>query len=58
MVWEAEIYSHTSFKYGLLDLQQLTGYTIDIYEWIKFKLCDLVWFWNNQRDDAKPILVV
>ena len=36
MVWEAEIYSRTPGKDGRPALEKLTGYTIDIYEWLEF----------------------
>ena len=48
MVWEAEIYSCTEGKDGVLSLERLTGDTIDISEWLEFDFYDLVWFWNNQ----------
>ena len=57
MVWEAEIYSHTAGKYGRPDLERLTCDTIDISEWMGFEFYGLVWFWNNQSDYTKPMLV-
>ena len=56
MVWEAEIYFPTAGKDGRPSLEQLTGYTIDISELMEFESYELVWFWNNQSDDTKPIL--
>ena len=44
MVWEAEIYYPTAGKYGRPDLEQLTGDTINIYEWLEFEFYDFVWF--------------
>ena len=55
MVWEAEIYSCTACKDGFPALERLTGYTIDISEWLEFEFYDLVWFWNNQSDDTKTM---
>ena len=57
MVWEAEIYSRTARKDGRPALERLIGDTIDISEWLEFEFYDLVWFWNNQSDDNKPMLV-
>ena len=34
MVWEVEIYSYITGKYGRLSLELLTGDTIDISEWL------------------------
>ena len=56
MVWEADIYSRTAGKDGRLPLERLTGDTIYISEWLEFEFYDLVWFWNNQSDDTKPML--
>ena len=56
MVWEAEIYYRTAGKDGCSALEQLTGDTIDISEWIEFEFYDLVWFWNHQSDDTKSML--
>ena len=56
MVWEAQIYSYTAGKDGLPALEQLTGDTIYISEWLEFELYDLVWFWTNQSDDTNPML--
>ena len=33
-----------------------TSHTIDISEWLEFGFYDLVWFWNNQSYDTKPML--
>ena len=38
MVWEADIYPHTTGKDGRPALEQLTGDTIDISEWLDFDL--------------------
>ena len=57
MVWEEEIYYRTADKDGCPDLEQLTGDMIDISECLEFEFYDLVWFWNNQSDDTKPIFV-
>ena len=56
MVWEADIYSLTAGKDIRPALERLTGGTIDISEWLEFELYDLVWFWNKQSDDTKPML--
>ena len=56
MVWEVQIYCRTAGKDGLPNLEQLTGYTIDISECLEFEFYDLVWFWNNQLDDTTPML--
>ena len=56
MVWEVDIYSLNAGKDGRPALERLTGDTIDISEWMEFEFYDLVWFWNNQSDDTKPIL--
>ena len=56
MVWEAGIYSCTVGKDGLPYLERLTGDMIDISEWMEFEFYDLVWFWNNQSGDTKPML--
>ena len=56
MVLEAEIYSQIAGKDERPDLERLTGDKIDISEWMEFELYDLVWFWNNQSDDTKPML--
>ena len=56
MVWESEIYYHTSGKDGRPELKLLRGDTIEIYEWLEFEFYDIVWFWNNQSDDTKPML--
>ena len=58
MVWEAEIYYHTAIKYGNPALELLTGDTIDISEWLEFEFYELVWFWNNESDDTKTMLVL
>ena len=34
----------------------ITGDMIDISEWLEFEFYDLVWFWNNQSYDTKPML--
>ena len=57
MVWEAEIYSCTAGKDGRPALERSTVDTIDIFEQLEFEFYDLVWFGNNQSDDAKPMLV-
>ena len=41
LVWEAEIYSPTSGKFGLTPMKRLTGDTIDISEWMEFEFHDL-----------------
>ena len=56
MIWEAEIYYRTTDKNGSPALERLTGDKIDISELMEFEFYDLVWFWNNQSDDTKPIL--
>ena len=56
MVWEAEIYYHTAGKDGHPAIERLTGYRIDISEWLKFEFYDLLWFWNNHSDDTKAML--
>ena len=48
MVWEAEINSCTSGKYGRTYLERLTWDTINISESLEFEFYELVWFWNNQ----------
>ena len=57
MIWEAVIDSCTAGKDGLPALEGLTGDTIDISEFPEFEFCDLVWFWNNQSGNTKPIFV-
>ena len=57
MVWESEIYSCTSGKDGHPALERLTGDKIYISEWLKFEFYDLVWFWDNQSDDTRSMLV-
>ena len=57
MIWEADIYYRNAGKDGRPALEQLTGVTIDISEWLKFEFYERVWFWNNQLDDTKPMLV-
>ena len=57
MVWEAETYSRTAGKDGCSALERLIGDTIDISEWLEFEFYNLVWFWNNQSNDTKPMLV-
>ena len=56
MFWEADINPRTSDKDGCSALEQLTKDTIDISDWMEFEFYDLVWFWNNQSDDTKPML--
>ena len=56
MVWETDIYSRTTGKDGHPALEQLTGETIYIYKYLELEFYDLVWFWNNQSDDTKPML--
>ena len=56
MVLEADIYSRTTGKDVCPSLEQLTGGTIDISEWLEFEFYYLVWFLNNQSDDTKPML--
>ena len=56
MVWEAEIYSLTSGKDGHPALEQLTGYMIDISEWLEFEVYEILWFWNNYSNYTKPML--
>ena len=56
MFWEAYIYSLTTGKDWRLALERLTYGTVDISEWPEFEFYDLVWFWNNQLDDTKPML--
>ena len=50
LVWEAEIYSRTSGKYGQTPEGKLTGGTINISEWIEFEFYDLCWYWENKTD--------
>ena len=57
IVWQAEMYSRTAGKDGCLALERLTEDTIDISEWLESEFYDLVWFWNNQSDDTKPMLL-
>ena len=56
MLWEGDIYSHTVGKDVWPDLELLTGYSIDVSEWMEFEFYDIVWFWNNQSDDTEQIL--
>ena len=56
MVWEVDIYSLTTGKDWRLALERLTYGTVDISECPEFEFYDLVWFWNNQLDDTKPML--
>ena len=56
MVWEAVIYYRTAGKDGRPYIEQLTGDTMDISEWLEFEFYELVLFWNNQSDDTRPIL--
>ena len=58
MVWEDDTYSCTVGNDGRPDLEHLTGDTIEIYEWAGFEFYELVWFWNNQSDNTKPMLVL
>ena len=51
------IYYRTEGKDELSYLEPSAGDTIDIYEWLEFEFYDLVWFWNNQSYDTKPMLV-
>ena len=44
MVWEADIYSRTAGNDRCPALERLTYDNINIYEWLKFKFYDLVWF--------------
>ena len=57
MVWEAEIYSRTAGKDGRPSLENLTGDTIYISEWLEFEFYELVWFGNKHSDNTKPMLV-
>ena len=57
MVWEVEIYPHTAGKNVCPSLELLTGYMIDISEWLEYEYYELVWFWNNQSHDTNPMLV-
>ena len=57
MVWEAEIYPPTVGNDGNPSLERLTGDKIDISEWLQFYFYDLVWFWDNQSDDNKPMFL-
>ena len=50
------MYFRTVGKNGHPSLEQLTGDTVDISEWLEFEVYDLVQFWNNQSDDIKPML--
>ena len=50
------MYSRNAGKDGCLALERLTEDTIDISEWLESESYDLVWFWNNQSDDTKPML--
>ena len=58
MVWEDLIYYCTEGNYRRPALECLTCDTIDISEWLEFEFYDLVWFWNNQSYDTKPMLVM
>ena len=49
-------YSRTTGKDGCPYLERLAGDMIDISEWLGYDFYDLVWFWNNQSDDTKPML--
>ena len=57
MVWEADIFYRTEGKDGRPALEILTGDTIYISVLLKFEFCEIVWFWNNQLDDTKPMFV-
>ena len=57
MFWEAEIYYHTTGKYGHPSLERLKYNTIEISEWMEFKFYNLVWFWKNLSDNTKTMLV-
>ncbi|GFH56846.1 hypothetical protein CTEN210_13322 [Chaetoceros tenuissimus] len=54
IVWECQIYSRTCHNGKDTGLERLTGDTIDISEWLDFEFYDLVWFWDDRDDEAKP----
>ena len=41
LVWEAEIYSRTSYKDGTTGMEHITGDTIDVSQWTDFFNYDL-----------------
>ena len=54
IVWECQNYTRTCHNGKDIGLERLTGDTIDISEWIDFEFYDLVWYWDDLDDEAKP----
>jgi hypothetical protein len=52
LVWISEILSHLARgKDGIPGIEELTGQTADISEWLDFDFYDLVWYHENQKTD-------
>ena len=54
LVWEADIYSHTSYKGGTTGMELITGDTIDISECTDFGYCDLCQYWDKHKLEENP----
>jgi hypothetical protein len=52
LVWISEILSHTARgKDGTPGIEQITGQTADISEWLIFDFYDMVWYHENKKED-------
>ena len=55
LVWVAEIISRTYNKrLGRTGIEELTGDTTDITEWVDFDIYDEVWYWDSPHAEENP----
>jgi hypothetical protein len=52
LTYMAEILSITArASKGCPGMEEITGNTIDIFEWLDFEFYDLVWYWDEAKMD-------
>ena len=55
LIWTAEVISRTwNPKFERTGIEEITGETPDISEWIEFDFYDRVWFWDKPDDEDNP----
>ena len=54
LVWEAEIYSRTSYRGGTTGEELITADTIDISEWTNFGYYNLCQYWYKKELEENP----
>ena len=56
MKHDAELLSHIAPKYGRLSSENLTGYTMDLSEYLEFDFYDPVWYWDTLSGEKSKAL--